>query len=133
VRDRANPEPFSAALLAEKWRRRGAGDLVYSSSVSCSASVRLYAGSRRHAGRKVLALSSQIWHRPVVLLLAAMLLWKETEVAGTGASGYSKNKACSGGNSDPSTSEVRLLPPGRHGDRKRRWMAGTTCGESREL
>ena len=86
------------------WLRLGsdAGVHVYSRS-SCSVWFWLYAGSRRHAWRKVPALSGQIRYWPVVLLLAAALLWVEQEATGISASGYSENKACSGGDSGSST------------------------------
>jgi hypothetical protein len=80
----------------------------------------------------VLALSGQIWYQLVVLLLAAVLPWMEPEAAGRGASGYSENKAGSSGASDSPAAEFSLLPPGRHGDGKRRSM-GDAGGEAGNL
>jgi len=85
------------------------------------------------AGRKVLALSGQIWRRLVALLLVAVLLWKEPEVAWKEATGYSENKACSVGDSDSPACSVCSHSPGRRGDGKRWWRTDAACGEFGKL
>lgn len=111
------------------WRLGGdAGDPVYS-SFRRSSRVRPRAGSRRSAGRMVLALSGQIWRWPVDLLFVAVLLWKEPEVAWKGVPAYSKNKACPVGFSDLLADSVCPPSSSRRGVGKSGWRANVACGE----